>query len=88
LETLHSTAVNDVIVQDRFIKLANGNTGSVTVTGLYQQTGSSAYAGLIYNSTEGQFRLFTSTVEPTTTTAMSALTAANLKIYGLECKQC
>ena len=78
------TAVNDVIVQDRFIKLANGNTGAVTVTGLYQQTGTSTYSGLIYNSTEGQFRLFTSTIEPTTSTNMSALTSANLKIYGLD----
>jgi hypothetical protein len=78
------TAVNDVVVQDRFIKLANGNTGSVSVTGLYQQTGSSSYSGLIYNATEGQFRLFTSTVEPTTSSAMSILTPANLKIYGLD----
>lgn len=78
------TAVNDVIVQDRFIKLANGNTGAVTVTGLYQQTGTGTYAGLIYNSTEGQFRLFTSSVEPTTSTNMSVLTSANLKIYGLD----
>ena len=78
------TAVNDVIVQDRFIKLANGNTGSVTVTGLYQQTGTSSYAGLIYNSTENQFRLFTSTTEPSTGSTMSALTAANLKIYALD----
>ena len=78
------TAVNDVIVQDRFIKLANGNTGAVTVTGLYQQTGTGTYAGLIYNSTEGQFRLFTSSIEPTTSTNMSALTSADLKIYGLD----
>ena len=78
------TAVNDVVVQDRFIKLANGNTGSVTVTGLYQQTGTSSYAGLIYNSTENQFRLFTTNTEPSTGSPMSALTAANLKIYALD----
>lgn len=81
------TSVNDLVVADRFIKLANGNTGTVAVTGIYQQIGLSTYAGLIYNSSDNQFRLFTSTVEPTTSSSMSVLTPATLKIGNLDASQ-
>lgn len=76
--TVTQTAVNDLTVADRFIKLANGNDGSVTLTGLYQQTGTTSYAGLVYSSTENMFRLFTTATEPTTGTTPSSLTAATL----------
>lgn len=78
------TAVNDVIVQDRFIKLADGNNGSVTITGLYQQTNTSEYAGLIYDANDSKFRLFTTTVEPTTLTNTSALVKADLILHRLD----
>lgn len=72
------TQVNNIVVADALIKLANGNNGSINVTGTYQQTGSSSYAGLVYSASDNQFKLFTTSTEPTSSTSLSALTAATL----------
>jgi hypothetical protein len=72
------TSVNDLIVADRFIKIADGNNGGATLTGIYQQLNVNSFAGQIYSTTENMFRFFTSTTEPTTSTVPSTLTPATV----------
>lgn len=76
------TAVNDVIVSDRFIKLADGNNGTVTLTGVYQQLNTNSFAGSVYSTSESMFRFFTTTTEPTTGTTPSSLTPATIDFGG------
>ena len=80
--TITQTAVNDVIVSDRFIKLADGNNGTVTLTGVYQQLNTNSFAGSVYSTSESMFRFFTTTTEPTTGTTPSSLTPATIDFGG------
>ena len=80
--TITQTAVNDLIVGDRFIKLANGNNGTVTLTGVYQQLNTNSFAGSVYSTSESMFRFFTTTTEPTTGTTPSSLTPATIDFGG------
>lgn len=77
------TAVNNIVVSDALIKLADGNTGTINLTGTYQQTGSASYAGLVYSASDASFKLFTTGTEPTTATALSSLTSAKIEFNGL-----
>lgn len=78
------TSVNNIVVADALIKLADGNTGTINLTGTYQQTGSSSFAGLVYSaSPDASFKFFTSTTEPTTSSTFSSLTSAKIEFNGL-----
>ena len=80
--SITQTTVNDLTVADRFIKLANGNNGTVTLTGVYQQLNTNSFAGSVYSTTESMFRFFTTTTEPTTSTTPSSLTPATIDFGG------
>jgi len=77
--TLTTVNTNNLVVRDNIIKLATGNLTDSLDSGFFVNYNTTQFAGLARDHTDGVFKLFDTSTEPSTTVDFA--NAATLKAY-------